>query len=123
MDKTTKSREAIVSHREEILRRLERITELPLLILSFVMIHLLVGPLLLELSPQEETTFLIVDYFIWALFAVDLVIKLVIVPQKRSYLRRHWLEVVVVVVPFFRPLRIIRIFVYGSRAWVVCAAC
>jgi voltage-gated potassium channel len=118
MDGTTKDNEAMKSHRNEILNRLERITELPLLILSFAMIPLLIGPLLWELSPSEETTFLILDYFIWALFAVDLVVKLVIAPKKLGYLRRHWLEVLVVVVPFFRPLRIIRIFVYGSRAWV-----
>lgn len=82
------------------------------------MIPLLIGPLLWDLSTQEETTFLILDYFIWALFVVDLIIKLVISPNRGNYLRRHWLEVLVVVVPFFRPLRILRIFVFGSRAWV-----
>jgi hypothetical protein len=107
-----------ITHREELLHRLERITELPLLILSFVMIPLLIGPLIWDLSPGEETTFLILDYFIWALFAVDLLVKLAITPRRRAYLRRHWLEVLVVVVPFFRPLRIIRIFIFGSRAWV-----
>jgi len=105
------------SRREELLHRIERITEMPLLILSFVMIPLLIGPIIWELSPQEESTFLILDYFIWALFAVDLIIKMAISPHRLNYLRRHWLEVLVVVVPFFRPLRILRIFIFGSRAW------
>jgi hypothetical protein len=39
------------SHREELLHRIERITEMPLLVLSFVMIPLLVGPLVWEMSP------------------------------------------------------------------------
>jgi len=39
-------------------------------------------------------------------------------PNRVEYLRRHWLEVLVVVVPFLRPLRLIRIFLFGSRAWV-----
>ena len=82
------------------------------------MIPLLVGPLVWELTPQEEATFLILDYFIWALFAIDLIIKVIVAPLRLDYLRRHWLEVLVVVVPFFRPLRILRIFVFGSRAWV-----
>jgi voltage-gated potassium channel len=41
-----------------------------------------------------------------------------VAPHRPAYLRRHWLEVLVVVVPFFRPLRILRIFIFGSRAWV-----
>ncbi|MFC1917853.1 potassium channel family protein [Chloroflexota bacterium] len=106
------------SHREELLHRLERYTEMPLLILAFIMIPLLLGPLLWELSPQEESTFITLDYFLWAIFAIDLIVKLAISPYRLNYLRRHWLEVLVVVVPFFRPLRILRIFIFGSRAWV-----
>lgn len=106
------------SHREELLHRIERITEMPLLILAFVMIPLLIGPMVWEMSPREESTFIMLDYFIWAIFAIDLIIKVAISPHRLNYLRRHWLEVLVVVVPFFRPLRILRIFIFGSRAWV-----
>lgn len=106
------------SHREELLHKIERITELPFLVLAFAMIPLLVGPLVWDMSPQEENTFLIIDYFIWALFAVDLLVKIFVSPQRLNYLKRHWLEVLIVVVPFFRPLRILRIFIFGSRAWV-----
>jgi voltage-gated potassium channel len=107
-----------ISRREELLHRIERITEMPLLIFAFAMIPLLLGPMLWELTAQEQATFLILDYFIWALFAVDLIVKTAISPHRLAYLRRHWLEVLVVVIPFFRPLRILRIFVFGSRAWV-----
>ena len=109
---------ADTSNREELLHRIERITELPFLVLAFVMIPLLVGPLVWDMSPQEESTFLIIDYFIWALFAVDLLVKVLISTHRLNYLMRHWLEVLIVIVPFFRPLRILRIFVFGSRAWV-----
>ncbi len=107
-----------ISHREALLLRIERITEAPLLILSFAMIPLLVGPFFWKLSPQEENLFLTLDSFIWALFAVDLIIKTLIAPHRLPYLRRHWLEILVVVVPFFRPLRLLRIFIFGSRAWL-----
>lgn len=106
------------SQREALLRRIERLTEAPLLILAFAMIPLLIGPLLWELSPQEETTFIALDTFIWALFAIDLIVKVVVAPNRLAYVRRHWLEVLVVVVPFLRPLRLLRIFLFGSRAWV-----
>jgi len=107
-----------VSQREALLHRIERLTELPLLVLAFAMIPLLIGPLLWNLSPEEETVFITLDTFIWALFAVDLGIKVVVAHHRLAYLRRHWLEVLVVIIPFFRPLRILRIFVFGSRAWV-----
>jgi len=107
-----------VAHREALLHSIERYTEMPLLILSFAMIPLLVGPLLWHLPPEEEATFIVVDTLIWALFAIDLGIKVAISPHRSAYLRRHWLEVLVVVVPFFRPLRVLRIFLFGSRAWV-----
>lgn len=107
-----------ISRREELVHRIERLTELPLLVFSFAMIPLLIGPLIWKLSPSEESIFLTLDWFIWALFAIDLAIKVVVAPHRPAYLRRHWLEVLVVVVPFFRPLRILRIFIFGSRAWV-----
>lgn len=106
------------AQREALLHQIERLTELPLLILAFIMIPLLVGPFLWKLSPSEEATFLTLDWFIWAIFAIDLAVKLVVAPHRLAYLKRHWLEVLVVVVPFFRPLRIIRVFIFGSRAWV-----
>jgi voltage-gated potassium channel len=118
MWKLPRKRTSDTAHREELLHRIERITELPLLVLAFAMIPLLLGPLLWELSPQEEFTFIFLDAFIWAIFAIDLIIKAAISPHRLTYLRRHWLEVLVVVVPFFRPLRILRIFIFGSRAWV-----
>ncbi|MFC2016546.1 potassium channel family protein [Chloroflexota bacterium] len=107
-----------VHHREELLHHIERLTELPLLVLAFVMIPLLIGPLLWELSPSEEAVFIALDALVWAIFAADLIIKVVLTSHRTAYLKRHWLEVLVVIVPFFRPLRILRIFIYGSRAWV-----
>jgi len=107
-----------ISRREELVHRIERLTELPLLVFSFAMIPLLIGPLIWKLSPSEESIFLTLDWFIWVLFAIDLAIKVVVAPHRLAYLRRHWLEVLVVIVPFFRPLRILRIFIFGSRAWV-----
>ena len=106
------------SRREDLLLRIERFTELPLLILAFVMIPLLVGPFLWELSPGTEAVFTALDTFIWAAFAVDLIVKVTVAPHRLAYLKKHWLEVLIVVVPFFRPLRLLRLFIFGSRAFV-----
>ena len=106
-----------VQAREAMLLRIERLTELPLLLLSFAMIPLLLGPMMWELSDYDETLFFTLDVFIWALFAADLLVKLAIAPDRLAYARQHWLEVLVVLIPFIRPLRILRLFVFGARAF------
>ncbi|MFQ6029249.1 MAG: hypothetical protein ACE5Q6_17365, partial [Dehalococcoidia bacterium] len=100
--------------REALVVRIERLTELPLLILAFVTIPLLVGPFLWELSNDQIATFAALSTFIWAVFATVLIAKFVIVPQKLIFLRRNWLEVLIVVAPFLRPLRLLTIVLYGS---------
>ncbi|MDY6834364.1 MAG: potassium channel family protein [Chloroflexota bacterium] len=116
--KQTQSKILDVKRREDLLLRIERITELPLLALSFVMIPLLVGPFLWELSSGEDAIFAALDSFIWAVFAIDLIVKTSIAPHRRAFLRRHWLDVIIVLVPFIRPLRILRILLFGSRAFI-----
>jgi voltage-gated potassium channel len=106
-----------LERREAILLRLERLTEVPLLILSFVMIPLILGPYIWDLQPKEERLFAELDAMVWGVFAVDMAAKIAIAPRRLSYIRSNWLEVLAVAVPFFRPLRIIRVIVFGLRAY------
>jgi voltage-gated potassium channel len=93
---------------EERLRRIERATDLPLLVLAIIMIPLLALPAFADLEPGVRDAFLAADWFIWAAFAVDYGVKLVVAPQRRLYVRSHVLEGLMVVLPFLRPLRILR---------------
>ena len=106
-----------ITRREELLVRIERLTELPLLVLAFLMVPLLIGPWLWDLSPGASATFTALDAFIWAAFAVDFGVKVAIAPDRRAFLRHHWLDALIVAIPFIRPLRIIRLILYGSRAF------
>ena len=124
MNATTDVPRTDPSRRELLLDRIERLTELPLLALSFIMIPVLLGPVLSgrdyvnwDLSSNEESLFFAIDVLIWAIFAVDLAVKVIVAPERIRYVRHHWLEVLVVAVPFFRPLRIVRLFIFGSRAF------
>ena len=103
--------------RELLLGKVERITEIPLMILSLVMIPLLLGPFLWDMSKNEESLFLIGDILIWGLFAVDMVIKISLSANKINYLKIHWLELIVVAVPWFRPLRIIRLIAFAAKSY------
>ena len=103
--------------RDLLLGKMERITEIPLMILSLVMIPLLLGPFLWDMSKNEESLLFIGDILIWGLFAVDMVIKISLSANKINYLKIHWLELIVVAVPWFRPLRIIRLIAFAAKSY------
>ena len=102
--------------REVLLERLERRTEPLLTACAFLMVPLLVGPLAWDLTAREARIYLFLDVAIWAVFALDLATKTAISTNRVAYLRQHWVDVVLVAVPFFRPLRVLRLAVYGFRA-------
>ncbi len=103
------------SRRQELLARIEGLTEFPLLLLAAAMIPLLVGPLFWGLSEGQESLFYTLDVVIWAIFATEFAIRLAIAPQRAAYIKANWIDVVIVALPFFRPLRIVRLLVYTTR--------
>jgi len=58
----------------------------------------------IPLQRSEEA----VDWFIWAAFAFELGTKTYLAPARRRFLTRHWYDVLLVLVPFLRPLRVAR---------------
>jgi voltage-gated potassium channel len=51
----------------------------------------------------------VVGWTVWALFAVDYVARVAGAPDRVSWIVRHPLELVVLVLPMLRPLRVLRI--------------
>ncbi|MCL0099747.1 potassium channel family protein, partial [Dehalococcoidia bacterium] len=100
-----------------LLGKVERITEIPLMILSLLMIPLLLGPFLWDMLEHEERLFFIGDILIWVLFAVDMVIKTALSTDRVNYLKTHWLELIVVAIPWFRPLRIVRLIAFAAKSY------
>jgi voltage-gated potassium channel len=92
----------------QALERFERQTAWPMLVLSLAIIPLLVIPLVVELSPTQESVVFALDWIIWAAFAVEYGIRLCLSPAKGRFMRSNVIDLVVVVVPFLRPLRIAR---------------
>ena len=92
----------------ERLEKLERITELPLMLGSFAMFPIFAGLYLWDLSPAQERIYTAIEFGIWALFAIAFLSKLLLAPGKLAYLRQNWLEALIVLIPIIRPLRIIR---------------
>lgn len=94
--------------RREALDRFEAATELPLLLLALAMIPLLVIPLVVELSETVETVFYAVDWFIWAAFLFEYVVRLTLTDRRGRFMLRNWPDLLIIVLPFLRPLRVVR---------------
>lgn len=97
------------------LQKVERVTEMPLMVMSFGMIPILTGLYLWDLSPAEERLYTVLEIGIWVCFAVIFAFKFILAPSKRAYLRHNWLDALLVILPVIRPLRIIRAFVWLAR--------
>ena len=79
------------------------------------MVPLIVGPYVSELSDAVERWFLIGDVVIWVFFAVDLAVRVWLAENRRRFLLAHWAEVLIVIVPVFRPLRLLRLLLLMPR--------
>ena len=97
------------------LKSLERITELPLMLASFTLMPILTGLYLWDLSPLETRIYSQAQIAVWGLFSVALLAKISVAPDKLKYIRKNWLEVLLVVIPVIRPLRILRAFIWIAR--------
>jgi voltage-gated potassium channel len=94
----------------EALDAFTRATEVPMLALAVAMVPLLVVPTVTDLPETVDRAIVASDWLIWAAFATELGAKTYLAPSRRSYLVAHWYDVVLVAVPFLRPLRVARSF-------------
>src|SRR6185436_1390532 len=104
--------------RQPLFDRVERATELPMLLLAFVFLVAVAVPELVDLSPEMALVFEGVTWFVWAAFAFELIVKTYLAPNRRHYLVTHWIDVLTVAVPFLRPLRVLRVVAVVIRFWV-----
>jgi voltage-gated potassium channel len=103
------------SRNDELRAEWGRRSEPFLLTLAAAMVPLIVGPYVSDLSENLERWFLIGDLIIWAIFAIDLVVRVWLAEDRRRFLIAHWPEVLIVLVPVFRPLRLLRLALLVPR--------
>lgn len=94
--------------RRAAVKRFERVTELPLLMLALAMVPLLVVPLLVDLPDPVDASVVALDWAIWAVFALEYLVRLTLTPQRRRFIIRNWPDLLIVAVPLLRPLRLAR---------------
>jgi voltage-gated potassium channel len=65
--------------------------------------------------PASTQTLLdIIQWISWIVFAIDLIYGLTNAKSKKQYLKKHPLEVAAVLLPFLRPLRLMRVISFGG---------
>lgn len=93
----------------ERVRRVERATELPMLVLALAYVPVFVIGYLRDVPPDVAQAARIVGACIIVAFAAELVVRVAAARERLAYLKENWLDVLIVVVPFLRPLRILRV--------------
>lgn len=87
---------------------------------SLAVVYLAVYAIQVLLAPVPEpwrSALSVVGWAIWGTFAADLLIRTVLSPSPIGYLVRHPIDVLAVVLPMFRFLRVLRLVTAGQ--WLV----
>jgi voltage-gated potassium channel len=85
-------------------------SERPLMIASLLFLAVLCVPIIWpHLNSVLRDLISAANIIIWAVFAIDYVVRLHLADSRWVHVRRHPVDLVVVVVPFFRPLRLLRL--------------
>lgn len=96
----------------------EQRTSFAMVVLALVYLGVFsIQVLVTSLSPAQATALSVLGNVIWAVFVVDLIIRVVLAPRRVDYLVHHPIDVVAVIIPAFRALRVLRVITAGQ--WLV----
>ncbi len=95
--------------REELREGLDRYLDLPLALASLALVLIAIIQLGGEVEPPWDGRMEVLGWALWGLFFVEFAAKFVLAPNKRRYVTRRWLDVLVLLVPFLRFLRLLRV--------------
>lgn len=67
-----------------------------------------------SVSKQTQTNLDLIQWVSWGCFAADLIVNFSLSKDKKSFLKKNPLLVMSVLLPFLRPLRLLRLFSFGT---------
>ena len=92
------------------LTRWEQRTEWPLAGAALVFLASYAWPILQpDLSDGRRLACSVVSWGVWALYAVDYLVRLAIAERRAEFVRRNLVDLAAVVLPVLRPLRLLRV--------------
>lgn len=93
---------------EDLLAALDDALEMPMVVLSFIMLALFLVEISFPLPADWRRTFNLVQWLIWVTFVIEFAIKLALAKHKVDFVQDHWLMALSVVLPVLRVFRILR---------------
>ena len=69
-----------------------------------------------DISDSTQTSLELIQWISWGAFASDLLYGLSTAKNKKSFLLKHPLDIAAVLLPFLRPLRLLRVISFGGLA-------
>lgn len=99
---------------DSLRRRIERYFHVPMIVLALLVLPLLVldYAYIREANGGAATRgwlwWLVIGglTLIWIAFTVEFIVKIAIAEHRWEYLRRNWLDLIIIVIPLLRPLRV-----------------
>ncbi len=99
------SRRPRLARSQDAYDRFSAAVDIPLTVITILWLPVLIVPLITPVHGTIAETFAVIDYMVWALFAVEYLIKLYLSPSRAHFFKTHILDLLIVAVPFFRPAR------------------
>jgi voltage-gated potassium channel len=88
---------------------MEAILEWPMIFVTFLLIPIMTIPLVFNPSPFWAGVFYYSDIVIWALFYLELFVKLLVSKDRLATLKRNWLLIIILLIPTLRIFRLARL--------------
>jgi voltage-gated potassium channel len=89
--------------------RLDQLLALPMLVLTVVFLVVMVLPVVYpDLSPGARATLAAIDLGIWAAFLAEYLARLFVAPNRLAFILHNPFDLLLVVIPVLRPLRLLR---------------
>jgi voltage-gated potassium channel len=101
--------ERTLARSQEAYDRFAKAVDGPMMVITILWIPVLLIPLVTPVHGGLDESLVAIDYMIWALFVIEYFVKLYLAPERWRYVKTHILDLIIVVVPFFRPLRVARL--------------
>lgn len=96
------------ARRSRTLAKTEELTEGPLLLLAVSILPILLIQFVANIGPRGDFVVEMALLVIWVIFAAELAVRVVLATDRISYILGHWFDVLIIAVPFTRPLRAAR---------------
>ena len=102
-------RRQVARWRRPTAERLDQLLALPTLVLTVVFLVVMVLPVLYpDLPPQARATLAAIDLGIWVAFILEYLARLFVAPNRMTFITRNVFDLLLVVIPVLRPLRLLR---------------